>query len=124
MMSDVVDGHFDRAFIAWTAESINNLLLAAWNGRWTTLLQADDVSAEAEAEIARIIARDLLSGDVDFSLEKTSAGSDALKVEVVWVVRGVEDISTGGSKGSISIICDSSRSDCGGGTFFSYRGCQ
>lgn len=124
MMSDVVDGHFDRAFIAWTAESINNLLLAAGNRRWATLLQADDISTEAKAEVARIVARDLLSGYVDFSFKQTSAGSDALKVEVFGVVGGVEDISTGGSKGSVSVVCDSSRSDCCGGTFFSYRGSQ
>ena len=68
-MSYVVDGHFDRAFVAWTAESINNLLLTARDGGRAALLQADDVSSEAEAEVAGVVAGDLLSGDVDFSFE-------------------------------------------------------
>lgn len=58
---DIVEGHLYWALVSWTAETRNDLFCAAWDWRWAALLQADDITAETEAEITRIISGNLLS---------------------------------------------------------------
>ena len=58
-MCDVHDARLDRALVPRAAEAANRLLVAARDRRRARLLQADDVAAEAEAEIARVFSRDL-----------------------------------------------------------------
>ena len=58
-MRDVHDARLDGALVARAAESLDGLLVAARDGRRARLLQADDVAPEAEAEVARVLARDL-----------------------------------------------------------------
>lgn len=76
MPGDVVRHLADGALVARTAESGDALLQAARNGRRARLLQADDVAAEAEAEVAVVVARNLLRRDVDFAVKETRARSD------------------------------------------------
>ena len=59
MVCHVVHRHLDRALIPRTTETPDDLLRAARDGRRAGLLQADDVAAEAEAEVARVFPRDL-----------------------------------------------------------------
>ena len=59
LMRDVHDAGLDGALVARAAEAADGLLVAARDGRRARLLQADDVPAEAEAEVARVLARDL-----------------------------------------------------------------
>ena len=58
-MRDVHDARLDGALVARAAEAADGLLVAARDGRRARLLQADDVPAEAEAEVARVLTRDL-----------------------------------------------------------------
>ncbi len=51
--------HLDGALVARAAEAVDGLLVAPWDGRRAGLLQADNVRAEAEAEVTRVLARDL-----------------------------------------------------------------
>ena len=59
LMCDVHDARLDRALVPRAAEAANRLLVAARDRRRARLLQADDVAAEAEAEVARVFPRDL-----------------------------------------------------------------
>ena len=70
---DVVRGLADGALVARAAESVDTFLDAARNGRRARLLQADDVAAEAEAEVAVILAGDLLRRDVHLAVEQARA---------------------------------------------------
>ena len=58
-MRDVHDARLDGALVPRAAEPLDGLLVAARNRRRARLLQADDVAAEAEAEVARVFPRDL-----------------------------------------------------------------
>ena len=58
-MRDVHYARLDRTLIPRTAEALDGLLIAARNGRRAGLLQADDVAAEAEAEVTRVLPGDL-----------------------------------------------------------------
>ena len=60
-MRDVHDARLDGALVPRAAEALDGLLVAARDRRRARLLQADDVAAEAEAEVARVFPRDLLS---------------------------------------------------------------
>lgn len=53
-----------RAFVPGAAETLYVLLVTAEYGWRAALLQADDVSAEAETKVARIVSRHLLGGHV------------------------------------------------------------
>uniref|UniRef100_A0A182PZD0 Uncharacterized protein n=1 Tax=Anopheles farauti TaxID=69004 RepID=A0A182PZD0_9DIPT len=58
---------------------------------WARLLQADDVTAEAEAEVARVVARDLLRRDVELAAVPAGAWTErgrVLLLTVVVLVRG------------------------------------
>lgn len=57
---DIVNRHLDRALVSGTTEAWDDLLRAAGDGRGAALLQANNVSSEAEAEIARVVPRYLL----------------------------------------------------------------
>jgi len=57
----------DRAFVSWTTEPVNVLLVAPEYGRRAALLQTDDVAAETETEIARVVPGHLLGGHVHFA---------------------------------------------------------
>ena len=58
-MCDVHDARLDGALVPRAAEALDGLLVAARDRRRARLLQADDVAAEAEAEVARVFPRDL-----------------------------------------------------------------
>lgn len=73
---DVVRHLTDGALVARAAESSDGLFQAAGNGRRAGLLEADDVAAEAEAEVAVVVAGDLLGRDVNFAVKEASAWSD------------------------------------------------
>lgn len=73
---DVVCHLTDGALVARAAESSDGLFQAAGNGRRAGLLEADDVAAEAEAEVAVVVAGDLLGRDVNFAVKEASAWSD------------------------------------------------
>lgn len=73
-------GHGDGAFVSRTAEASDWFLVASRNRRRTALLQADDVAAEAETEVARIVARYLLGRDVDFAAVAASSGTESALV--------------------------------------------
>jgi len=129
MVCHVVHRHLDRALIPRTTESPDDLLRAARDGRRAGLLQADDVAAEAEAEVARVVPGDLLGGDVDLVLKETSSGTDALKVKVnVSVFSAVENVPTGSSECAVIVLlkccwsdggCETLSRECGG-----QQGCQ
>lgn len=53
-----------RALVPGAAETLYVLLVAAEYGWRAALLQADDVAAEAETKVARIVPRHLLGGHV------------------------------------------------------------
>ena len=74
MPGDVVRHLADGALVARAAESGNVLFQTARNGRRAGLLEADDVAPEAEAEIAVVVARDLLGRDVNFAVKEAGAG--------------------------------------------------
>lgn len=76
--SNVVRHLTDGTFVTRTTETGDAFFQTTWNRWWARLLQADDVSAETEAEIAMIVARDLLSRDVDFAVKETSTRSDRI----------------------------------------------
>lgn len=61
----------NRALIPRTTESRDWFLITARNWRWTALLETNDVPAEAEAEVARIIAWNLLCRHVHPTVEET-----------------------------------------------------
>ena len=71
--SHVVRHLTDGTFVSRTAEASDAFLRAARNGWRARLLKTDDVSPEAEAEIAMVVARDLLGRDVDFAIKQTSS---------------------------------------------------
>ena len=78
MPSDVVRHLTYGAFVARTTETGDRLFQTTRDGRRARLLQTDDVATETETEVAMVIARDLLSGHVNLSVEKTGAGWDWL----------------------------------------------
>lgn len=53
-----------RTFVPGAAETLYVLLVAAEYGWWAALLQADDVAAETETKVARIVPWHLLGGHV------------------------------------------------------------
>ena len=55
-----------RAVVPWTTEPRYALLFAPLNRWWTTLLQTDHITSEAEAEVTWIWSWDLFSWHVDF----------------------------------------------------------
>ena len=59
LMRDVHYARLDRALVPRAAEALDGLLVAARDWRRAGLLQADDVTAEAEAEVARVLPGDL-----------------------------------------------------------------
>lgn len=73
---DVVRHLTDGALVARATESGDALLQAAGDGRRARLLQADDVAAEAEAEVAVVVARNLLGRDVHLAVKEARAGRD------------------------------------------------
>lgn len=73
---DVLGGRTDGTLVARAAEATDALLDTAGDGRRARLLQADDVTAEAETEVAVVLARDLLRRNVDLAIEQTGAGAD------------------------------------------------
>ncbi len=66
----------DGTLVARTTETGDVLFQTARDGRRAGLLETDDVAAEAEAEIAVVVAGDLLGRDVDFAVKEASAWSD------------------------------------------------
>lgn len=77
----------DWTFISWTAETFYWLLATSVNWRWTTLLQANYVAAEAEAEIARVISGYLLCRHIHLASISTGAwtkGSVLLVIFLNW----------------------------------------
>lgn len=68
--------HGDRTLIPRTTEAGDGLFVTTVDRWGTTLLQADDVAAEAEAEVARIVTWDLLCGHVDFAAVATGARTE------------------------------------------------
>lgn len=60
-------GLCDGTFVSWTTETIDVLLIASEYGRRATLLQADYVATETEAEITRIVSGYLLRRHVYFT---------------------------------------------------------
>jgi len=79
--SNIVDTHLDRTLVPGTAEPGDDLLRTPGDGGRTTLLEADYVSSETEAEVARIVSGDLLGGNVNLVLEEASPWSDTVKVD-------------------------------------------
>ena len=64
----IVYRHLDWAFVAWAAEARDNLFLTARYRRRATLLQANYISSEAEAEITRVVSRNLLRRNKNFPI--------------------------------------------------------
>lgn len=84
--------HRHRALVPRTAEALDRLLVAAVDRRRARLLQANDVAAEAEAEVARVVARYLLRGHVQFAAVSAGARPEHgrllfVGVLIVWVLR-------------------------------------
>lgn len=65
----VLHCHVHRALVSRTAEAADGRLETLRYGRWAGLLQANDVPAEAEAEVARVRPRDLLGRLVHLGVE-------------------------------------------------------
>ena len=100
VLGHVVDAHLDWTLVSGAAEAGDDLLSAAGYRWWTALLEADDVSSEAETEVARVVPRNLLGRHVDLVLKETGARSNAVNVNigVVFLIRLVilPDQRTGG----------------------------
>ena len=69
VLCHVVYAHLDWTLVPGTAEARDDLLSAARYWGRTALLQADDVSSEAETEVARVVPGNLLGRNVDFVLK-------------------------------------------------------
>jgi len=76
----------DGALVARTAETRDCFFSAPGDGWWAALLQANDVSSEAETEIARVSARNLLGGNVDFALEQTGSGTNGIQSQLIFIL--------------------------------------
>ena len=82
VLGHVVDAHLDRTLVPGAAEAGDDLLSAAGDGGRTALLEADDVSSEAETEVARVVPGNLLGRHVDLVLKETGARSNAVNVNI------------------------------------------
>lgn len=74
--SDIDHGLSNWTLVARAAEPRNCFLITARNGWRTRLLEADNISSEAEAEVARVVTRDLLCRKVNLTIEDTSTRTD------------------------------------------------
>ena len=78
--TDVVRNLPDGALVARAAKSGNDFFLTVGNRRRAGLLQTDDISSEAETEIAVILTRNLLGRDVNFAVKETGCRADQIRI--------------------------------------------